>query len=131
MANTFVIPKWLDYDDFNNYPSEGSPTTNADFINYETNQNKLVGAIVNSCLWQPKTNYNANQIINTPNMPAGMEAVVLSAGITSGNEPAWGEGTTIYQDGSVKWKLRYKDCLKNCKDVGFKRTRSGKPTYGL
>lgn len=109
----FTIPDWLDYADFNNYPSEENPTTNADFIDYANNQNILLGALVAAVLWQPNTNFIAGKIIISPNMPEGMEAVALTGGVTGTAEPAWESGTEEYQDSGVKWKLRYKHWSKD------------------
>lgn len=106
--NLFNIPVWLDYENFNNYPSEENPTTNADFINYASNQNKLVGALTKTLLWQPNTNFVAGKIIISPSMPEGMEAVALTGGVTGTSEPAWVSDTTEYQDSGVKWQLRWK-----------------------
>lgn len=102
----FTIPDWLDYADYNNYPSETNPTTNADFIAYANNQNILLGALVATFLWQPKTNVVAGKIIVSPNMPEGMEAVALTGGITGTNEPSWTSNVTEYQDSGVRWKLK-------------------------
>lgn len=116
-TSLFEIPEWLDYADFDNYPSEENPTTNADFINYARNQNKLVGALVAAVLWQPNTNFIAGKIIISPNMPEGMEAVALTGGATGTAEPAWESGTEEYQDSGVKWKLRYKHWSKSVEEI--------------
>lgn len=112
-TSLFEIPEWLDYADFDNYPSEENPTTNADFISYARNQNKLVGALVAAVLWQPNTNFIAGKIIISPNMPEGMEAVALTGGVTGTAEPAWESGTEGYQDSGVKWCLRHKVATVN------------------
>ena len=113
----FTIPDWLDYADFNNYPSEENPTTNADFIDYANNQNILLGALVAAVLWQPNTNFIAGKIIISPNMPEGMEAVALTSGATGASEPAWEIDTEEYQDSGVKWKLRYKHWSKSVEEI--------------
>lgn len=105
----FEIPEWLDYADYDNYPSESKPTTNADFINYSRNQNKLVGALTGALLWQPNTNFIAGKTIISPNMPEGMEAVALNGGRTANSEPKWARETTRHQDGGVEWELRFKN----------------------
>ena len=116
-TSLFEIPEWLDYADFDNYPSEENPTTNAAFINYARNQNKLVGALVAAVLWQPNTNFIAGKIIISPNMPEGMEAVALIGGATGDTEPAWESGTEEYQDSGVKWKLRWKHWSKSVEEI--------------
>lgn len=113
----FEIPEWLDYADYDNYPSESKPTTNADFINYSRNQNKLVGALTGAFLWQPNTNFIEGKIIITPNMPEGMEAVALTGGFTGTVEPAWESDIAEYQDSGVKWQLRYQHWSKEVASV--------------
>lgn len=113
----FEIPEWLDYADYDNYPSESKPTTNADFINYSRNQNKLVGALTSAFLWQPNTNFIAGKIIITPNMPEGMEAVALTGGFTGTVEPAWESDVAEYQDSGVKWQLRYRHWSKDVEQI--------------
>lgn len=127
----FEIPAWLDYANFDNYETEENPTTNFDFIKYATNQNKLLGAMVNSTLWQPKTNISVGMTIFSPNMPAGMEAEALSGGETAVTEPLWNNSTKIYQDSGVTWLLRYRNETKNSISYGGARERANKPTYGL
>ena len=116
-TSLFEIPEWLDYANFDNYPSEENPTTNADFINYARNQNKLVGALVAAVLWQPNTNFIVGKIIISPNMPEGMEAVALTGGVTGTAEPAWEIDTEEYQDSGVKWKLRWKHWSKSVEEI--------------
>lgn len=116
-TSLFEIPEWLDYANFDNYPSEENPTTNADFINYARNQNKLVGALTGALLWQPNINFIEGKIIISPNMPEGMEAVALTGGVTGTAEPAWESGTEEYQDSGVKWKLRYKHWSKSVEEI--------------
>ena len=113
----FEIPEWLDYADYDNYPSESKPTTNADFINYSRNQNKLVGALTSAFLWQPNTNFITGKIIITPNMPEGMEAVALTGGFTGTVEPAWESDVAEYQDSGVKWQLRYQHWSKDVEQI--------------
>lgn len=130
-GNLYDIPAWLDYAEFDNYESEERPTTNADFIGYATNQNKLLGALVANSLWQPKSNVVAGKIVVSPNMPAGMEAEALTGGETAMAEPSWDDNVKTYQDGGVMWLLRFKNDLKNTALIGAARVRTGKPTYGL
>ena len=111
MEGLFEIPVWLDYEGYNNYPSESDPTTNANFINYASNQNKILRALTARYLWQPKTNYVAGDIIQSPNMPNGMEAVAIEGGATGAAEPTWVSETSFYQDSGVKWNLRFSSWL--------------------
>ena len=111
MEGLFEIPVWLDYEGYNNYPSESDPTTNANFINYASNQNKILRALTARYLWQPKTNYVAGDIIQSPNMPNGMEAVAIEGGATGATEPTWVSGTSLYQDSGVRWNLRFSSWL--------------------
>ena len=113
----FNIPVWLDYQDYDNYPSQANPTTNANFISYATNQNKLVGALTKALLWQPNTNFIAGKVIISPNMPEGMEAVALTGGVTGNSEPAWKVDTAEYQDSGVKWQLRYQHWSKEVEQI--------------
>ena len=127
----FQIPSWLDYSNFDNYETEEKPTTNADFINYATNQNKLLGALVTALLWQPIHSVVTGTIIISPNMPVGMEAEALSGGTTGVTEPSWDNNTKVYQDSGVTWVLRYRNETKNSITYGNTRERVNKPTYGL
>lgn len=98
------IPKCKDFADYNKYPSEASPTTNAQMQEYMQNQNDLVKQTA-SMVWQPLTNYAEKQIIHSNSMPAGTVAVVTTSGQSGVTEPDWGANDTV-TDGGVTWRMR-------------------------
>lgn len=98
------IPKCLDFTDYNKYPSDANPTTNADMQEYLLNQNRMTQAFA-SCFWQPNTQYVAKQIIRSNSLPAGIYAVVTRAGRSGANEPTWKSSGTV-TDGTVTWTMR-------------------------
>lgn len=100
------LPKCKNFTDYNRYPGETNPTTDAQMQEYMDNQNQLMKA-ASSMMWQPSTEYEAGDVIISPAMPANTEAVCTSAGTSdSALEPEWAIGTSI-PDGSCFWKLRY------------------------
>lgn len=99
------IPKCLDFNDFNRYPADENPTTDADMQNYMGNQNELMQNVVDALLWQPQTNYAVEHIIYSPNLPAGFCAVCKTGGRSGNTEPAWSEDVTVYTDGNVVWNI--------------------------
>ena len=98
------IPKCLDFNDYNKYPNDANPTTNADMQEYLLNQNRMTQAF-SSCFWQPNTQYEAKQIIRSNSLPAGIYAVVSRAGRSGTNEPTWKSSGTV-TDGTVTWTMR-------------------------
>lgn len=100
------LPKCMDFTDYNRYPGEDDPTTDAQMQDFMLNQNLLVKAVA-AKMWQPSTEYAVGEVITSPSMPAGTEAVCTGAG-TSGTalEPEWTMNTSI-PDGSCFWQLRY------------------------
>lgn len=99
------IPKCLDFNDFNRYPADENPTTDADMQNYMGNQNELMQNVVDALLWQPQTNYAVEHIIYSPNLPAGFCAVCKTGGRSGNTEPAWSKDVTAYTDGNVVWNI--------------------------
>lgn len=99
------IPKCLDFNDFNRYPTDENPTTDADMQNYMGNQNELMKNVVDALLWQPQTNYAVEHIIYSPNLPAGFCAVCKTGGRSGNTEPAWSEDVAVYTDGNVVWNI--------------------------
>lgn len=99
------IPKCLDFNDFNRYPADENPTTDADMQNYMGNQNELMQNVVDALLWQPQTNYAVEHIIYSPNLPAGFCAVCKTGGRSGNTEPSWSEDVTVYTDGNVVWNI--------------------------
>ena len=71
---------------------------------YMENQNELVKQIAN-IVWQPQTSYVAGQIIRSDSMPAGVVAVVTTAGQSGSNEPTWKTTGTV-SDSGVIWTMR-------------------------
>lgn len=100
------LPKCMDFTDYNKYPGEENPTTDAQMQDFMLNQNLLVKAAA-AKMWQPSTEYAAGDIVTSPSMPAGTEAVCTGAGTSdSALEPEWTMDTSI-PDGSCFWQLRY------------------------
>lgn len=100
------LPKCKDFTDYNKYPGEENPTTDAQMQEYMDNQNQLMKA-ASAMMWQPSSEYEVGDIVISPAMPANTEAVCVTAGMTdSVLEPSWEMGNNI-PDGSCFWKLRY------------------------
>lgn len=100
------LPKCKDFTDYNKYPGEENPTTDAQMQEYMDNQNQLMKA-ASAMMWQPSSEYDVGDIVVSPAMPANTEAVCVTAGMTdSVLEPSWTTGNNI-PDGSCFWKLRY------------------------
>lgn len=100
------LPKCMDFTDYNRYPGEENPTTDAQMQDFMLNQNLLVKAVA-AKMWQPSTEYAVGEVITSPSMPAGTEAVCTGAGISDAAlEPEWRMNTSI-PDGSCFWQLRY------------------------
>ena len=100
------LPKCMDFTDYNRYPGEENPTTDAQMQDFMLNQNLLVKAAA-AKMWQPSTEYATGDIVTSPSMPAGTEAVCMGAGMSdSALEPSWAVGT-IVPDGSCFWQVRY------------------------
>lgn len=99
------IPKCLDFENYDKYPSDENPTTDDQIQDFLGNQNKLVKALTNQ-LWQPLTNLVYGQIIHSPNMPAGVLAVVITAGQTGSSEPTWSSIGSVVQDGGVVYRIK-------------------------
>ena len=97
--------KILDFDDYDNYPSEANPTTDDQMQDYMRNQNDILKAMSNM-LWQPGVNVVAGQVIYSPNMKTNTLAVVTTAGQTGNAEPAWGAVNSVIQDGGVIYKIK-------------------------
>lgn len=97
------IPKCLNFSDYNRYPADENPTTDAQMQVYMSNQNELVKQIAN-IVWQPQTSYVAGQIIHSNSMPAGIFAVVTTAGQSGTTEPTWKTTGTV-SDSGVTWTM--------------------------
>lgn len=100
------LPKCMDFTDYNRYSGEENPTTDAQMQDFMLNQNLLVKAAA-ARMWQPSTEYATGDIVTSPSMPAGTEAVCTGAGMSDAAlEPEWRMNTSI-PDGSCFWQLRY------------------------
>ena len=99
------LPKIKDFTDFNHYPSDPQPTTDADMQDYMQNQNDILNALTKR-LWQPETQYKVGDIVASPSMPSGLVAVCVIAGATSDVEPAWTGNETTVVDNYCTWEMR-------------------------
>ena len=99
------LPKILDFSNYNRYPSDPQPTTDADMQDYLSNQNELAKALTDR-LWQPETQYKVGDIVASPSMPPGLVAVCVIAGATSDVEPAWTGNETTVVDNYCTWEMR-------------------------
>ena len=103
------LPKKYNFNDYDNYLTEPNYTTSAEAQDYFRNMDMLVGALVDAFLWQPETNYKNGDVIKSPSMPNGVEAVCVAenGGKSSNVEPQWGNvGGENIADGTCFWKLR-------------------------
>lgn len=89
------------------YENESGATTQDQFQIFLKNLHSGVKQLTVS-IWQPQTQYSVGKIINSPNMPDGMEAVVTTGGTSGTTEPVWTTSASAYNDNTVKWQLRYK-----------------------
>lgn len=99
------LPKILDFSNYNRYPGDDNPTTDADMQDYLSNQNELAKALTDR-LWQPETQYKEGDIVASPSMPPGLVAVCVIAGATSDAEPAWTGNETTVIDNYCTWEMR-------------------------
>ena len=104
-----ALPKKYDFNDYDNYLTEPDYTTSAEAQDYFRNMDMLVGALVDTFLWQPETNYKNGDVVKSPSMPNGVEAVCVAenGGKSSNVEPQWGNvGGENIADGTCFWQLR-------------------------
>lgn len=99
------LPKILDFSNYNRYPGDSNPTTDADMQDYLSNQNELAKALTDR-LWQPETQYKVGDLVASPAMPPGLVAVCVIAGATSNVEPAWTGNETTVVDNYCTWEMR-------------------------
>ena len=105
-----ALPKKYDFNDYDNYLTDPNPTTSAEAQDYFRNMDMLVGALIDAFLWQPETNYKNGDVVKSPSMPNGAEAVCVAenGGKSSNVEPQWGNvGGVNVADGTCFWKLRW------------------------
>lgn len=99
------VPKIADFGNYNKYPTDAKPTTDAEMQDFLGNQNTVLQALVN-LLWQPQTEYQAGAIVHSPNMAAGLMAVCIKAGISGTDEPSWTAQGTAVTDNYATWEMR-------------------------
>ena len=99
------LPKILDFSNYNRYPGDSNPTTDADMQDYLSNQNELAKALTDR-LWQPETQHKVGDLVASPAMPPGLVAVCVIAGATSNVEPAWTGNETTVVDNYCTWEMR-------------------------
>lgn len=99
------LPKILDFRNYNRYPGDSNPTTDADMQDYLSNQNELAKALTDR-LWQPETQYKVGDLVASPSMPPGLVAVCVIAGATSNVEPTWTGNETTVVDNYCTWEMR-------------------------
>ena len=99
------LPKILDFSNYNRYPGDSNPTTDADMQDYFSNQNELAKALTDR-LWQPETQYKVGDLVASPSMPPGLVAVCVIAGATSNVEPTWTGNETTVVDNYCTWEMR-------------------------
>lgn len=104
-----TLPKIKKFTDFNRYPSDPQPTTDADMQDYMQNQNDILGALTKR-LWQPQTEYKLGDIVASDAMADGLVAVCTIAGVTSDIEPTWGVNEATVVDNSCTWIMRPAYC---------------------
>ena len=104
-----TLPKIKKFTDYNHYPSEAQPTTDADMQDYMLNQNDILGALTKR-LWQPQTEYKLGDIVASDAMADGLVAVCTVAGVTSDIEPEWGVNEAAVIDNSCTWIMRPAYC---------------------
>lgn len=103
------LPKIKDFNDFNHYPSDPQPTTDADMQDYMQNQNDILNALTKR-LWQPQTEYKLGDIVASDAMADGLVAVCTISGVTSDIEPTWGVNEATVVDNSCTWIMRPAYC---------------------
>lgn len=104
-----TLPKIKNFTDFNHYPSDPQPTTDADMQDYMLNQNDILTALTKR-LWQPQTAYRLGDIVASDAMADGLVAVCTIAGVTSDIEPEWGVNEATVIDNSCTWIMRPAYC---------------------
>lgn len=103
------LPKIKKFTDYNHYPDEAQPTTDADMQDYMQNQNDILNALTKR-LWQPQTEYKLGDIVASDTMADGLVAVCTIAGVTSDIEPTWGVNEATVVDNSCTWIMRPAYC---------------------
>lgn len=99
------VPKIADFGNYNKYPTDAKPTTDAEMQDFLGNQNAVLQALGN-LLWQPQTEYQAGAIVHSPNMTAGLVAVCIKTGVSGTTEPNWTAQGTAVTDNYATWEMR-------------------------
>lgn len=130
-----ALPKKKLFSDYNRYVTDEDFTTSAEAQDYFANMDELMEAVIDSGYWQPETKYSKGDVVVSPAMPSGAEAICVAenGGLSSSVEPSWGEvGGANVSDGTCFWQLRYKNAGTYFAAVGGSTDRdSSLPTYGL
>ena len=103
------LPKIFDFTNYDQYPSDPNPTTDADIQDYLKNQNTLLTALTKR-LWQPQTAYKVGDIVASPDMADGLVAQCVIAGTTSDAEPQWSVSEAQVTDNTCTWIMRPAYC---------------------
>lgn len=104
------VQKFIAADDatYFQYESESAnPTLKHTFVALVKNNNSVLGSLAAE-LWQPGTQTALNQVIFSPNMPAGLVAIVTTIGVTGATEPTWGEAGATVSDGGTVYVMAVK-----------------------
>lgn len=104
-----ALQKIKEFTDYNHYPEEASPTTDADMQDYMGNQNDILKALTKR-LWQPLTAYSLGDIVMSDSMADGLVAVCVIAGTTTAVEPTWVANEETVVDGTCTWIMRPAYC---------------------
>lgn len=99
------VPKIADFGNYNKYPTDAKPTTDAEMQDFLGNQNTVLQALGN-LLWQPQTEYQAGAVVHSPSMAAGLMAVCIKTGVSGTAEPSWTARGTAVTDNYVTWEMR-------------------------
>lgn len=104
-----AIPKlYPDVEQALRYPDNlgNGGTTQHEFQEFIRNiYGVLDGCVKSGGVWQPNSAVSAGDIVIAPEMAAGTKALVMQAGVTSNNEPEWGDVGTTITDGTVKYTI--------------------------
>ena len=134
-----AIPKVKDFADYNRYPTDANPTSNASMQEYMQNQNDLVKQFA-SLAWQPQTAYVGGQFVFSESIAKGAFAVCVTSGTSGVNEPNWANVGSNTVDGGVTWNVRKLDSdfnnlvnkpttMKNPQSLTIKLNGTSKAVY--
>ena len=118
------LPKIFDFTNYDQYPSDPNPTTDADIQDYHKNQNVLLTALTKR-LWQPQTAYKVGDIVASPDMADGLVAQCVIAGTTSDAEPQWSVSEAQVTDNTCTWIMRPAYCYGLATDTDIESAYNG------